>query len=68
MNNTESYTIVLDPGLLGYDRTIRMKVEVPVTADVEEYIDSLLDAILNDNCRYNAEWHFEEDGGNAVPD
>lgn len=58
MNNTESYTIVLDPGLLGYDRTIRMKVEVPVTADVEEYIDSLLDAILNDNCRYNAEWHF----------
>lgn len=35
-----------------------MNVSVPANRDSEEYIDELLDGILNEDFRYNAEWDF----------
>lgn len=50
-------------------RTIRVKpscfmpefemiISIPDGRDYEEYIDELLEAILNDEFRYNVEWDF----------
>ena len=36
----------------------RMAIDIPVDRDDEEYIDELLDAILNEDLKYNAEWDF----------
>lgn len=36
----------------------KMIIHVPKGRDDEEYIDELLDGILNDEFRYNAEWDF----------
>lgn len=36
----------------------KMTIEVPNDADPEEYIDAYLDAILNENLKYNCEWEF----------
>ena len=33
-------------------------LEVPENRDAEEYIDELLDFMLNKNLRYNADWEF----------
>lgn len=33
-------------------------IPVPTDRDDEEYIDELLDGILNDEFRYNIEWDF----------
>lgn len=38
--------------------TIIMEIQVPENRDEEEYIDELLDSMLNDEFRYNAEWNF----------
>ncbi len=35
-----------------------MIIPVPTDRDDEEYIDELLDGILNDEFRYNIEWGF----------
>lgn len=35
-----------------------MIIPVPTDRDDEEYIDELLDGILNDEFRYNIEWDF----------
>ena len=35
-----------------------MIVSVPEDRDAEEYIDELLDGILNEGLRYNVEWDF----------
>lgn len=40
--------------------TIIMEIEVPYDRDAEEYIDELLESILAEEFRYNAEWDFVE--------
>ena len=35
-----------------------MVIPVPTDRDDEEYIDELLDGILNNEVRYNIEWDF----------
>lgn len=35
-----------------------MVITIPDGYDAEEYIDELLDGILNDEMRYNADWEF----------
>jgi hypothetical protein len=40
--------------------TIIMEIEVPYDRDEEEYIDELLESILAEEFRYNAEWDFAE--------
>lgn len=35
-----------------------MDIVVPENRDAEEYIDELLDSILVEEFRYNAEWDF----------
>lgn len=37
-----------------------MIILVPDNRDSEEYIDELLDGILNDDLRYNVEWDFSD--------
>ena len=38
--------------------TIIMEITIPDNRDAEEYIDELLDSMLVDEFRYNAEWDF----------
>ena len=38
--------------------SFKMEITIPKDRDAEEYIDELLDGILNDEFRYNAEWDF----------
>lgn len=35
-----------------------MIISIPNDRNAEEYIDELLDAILSEECRFNAEWDF----------
>ena len=35
-----------------------MIISIPEGRDTEEYIDELLDTILNEDLRYNVEWDF----------
>ena len=42
-----------------------MSIQIPEIRDDEEYIDELLDGILNNEFRYNAEWDFT-DAGDSV--
>ena len=37
-----------------------MIIPVPDNRDSEEYIDELLDGILNDDLKYNVEWDFSD--------
>lgn len=39
---------------------IMMTIPVPTDRDAEEYIDELLDGMLNEFLRYNSEWEFAE--------
>ena len=39
-------------------RTFIMEIIVPINVDAEEYIDELLESILTEEFRYNAEWNF----------
>lgn len=38
--------------------TTVMEITVPEGRNAEEYIDELLDSVLSDEFRYNAEWDF----------
>lgn len=44
------------PGGTAYP--IRMTIGVPKDTDPEEYIDAVLDGLLNEFLRYNSEWEF----------
>lgn len=35
-----------------------MIISVPDDRDSEEYIDKLLDSLLNEDCKFNVEWDF----------
>ena len=35
-----------------------MIISIPEDRDTEEYIDELLDCILNEDLRYNVDWDF----------
>ena len=37
---------------------VEIIISVPEDRDAEEYIDELLDSILNEDLRYNVEWDF----------
>lgn len=45
-------------GLSCFAPMIKMEIDVPDNRDAEEYIDELLDSILADEYRYNADWDF----------
>lgn len=45
-------------GLSCFAPMIKMEIDVPDGRDTEEYIDELLDSILADEFRYNADWEF----------
>lgn len=49
-------TVVVKPSC--FAPSFQMIINVPLENDVEEYIDEILDAILNDEFRYNCEWDF----------
>lgn len=38
--------------------SMQMEIVIPFDRDTEEYIDELLDSILNEEYRYNCEWEF----------
>ena len=38
--------------------TIVMEIKIPHNRDAEEYIDELLESMLAEEFRYNAEWKF----------
>lgn len=38
--------------------TIEMRIVIPPDRDEEEYIDEILDSILDEEFRYNCEWDF----------
>lgn len=38
--------------------TIVMEIKIPHDRNAEEYIDELLEGILAEEFRYNAEWNF----------
>lgn len=38
--------------------TIVMEINIPHGRDTEEYIDELLESMLAEEFRYNAEWNF----------
>lgn len=39
---------------------IEMIIPIPFEVDTEEYIDKLLEAILDDKFKYGAEWDFSD--------
>lgn len=49
-------TICVEPSCFAPE--FEMIISVPEDRDDEEYIDELLDEILSDEFRYNAEWDF----------
>ena len=50
------YTIKVYPSC--FMTGFKMTIEVPIDEDPEEYIDAYLDAILNEDLKYNCEWEF----------
>lgn len=52
----EKRTISVQPSCFAPE--FEMIISIPDGRDSEEYIDELLDAILNDEFRYNVEWDF----------
>lgn len=52
----EKRTIWVKPSTFAPE--FEMIIPVPTDRDDEEYIDELLDGILNDEFRYNIEWDF----------
>jgi hypothetical protein len=52
----EKRTIWVKPSSLAPE--FEMIISVPTDRDDEEYIDELLDGILNDEFRYNVDWDF----------
>lgn len=52
----EKRTIWVKPSCFAPE--FEMIIPVPNERDAEEYIDELLDGILSNEFRYNAEWDF----------
>lgn len=52
----EKRTICVKPSAFAPE--FEMIIPIPTDRDDEEYIDELLDGILNDEFRYNIEWGF----------
>lgn len=52
----EKRTIWVKPSTFAPE--FEMIIPAPTDRDDEEYIDELLDGILNDEFRYNIEWGF----------
>lgn len=52
----EKRTILVKPSC--FCPEFEMVIPVPNNRDSEEYIDELLDGILNDDLKYNVEWDF----------
>lgn len=55
----EKRTIWVKPSTFAPE--FEMIIPVPTDRDDEEYIDELLDGILNDEFRYNIEWDFVDE-------
>lgn len=49
-------TILVQPSC--FAPKFEMTVLIPSDRDAEEYIDELLDGILNEDIKYNIEWEF----------
>ena len=58
MTEKKTYRIWVDLG--PFTPSVVMEINVPSMRDPEEYIDELLDGILNEDLRYNVEWDFED--------
>ena len=56
MFSVEKRTISVKPSCFAPE--FEMIIPIPDDRDTEEYIDELLEAILNDEFRYNVEWDF----------
>ena len=56
MKKSVERTVIVKPDC--FTPEIKMIVTIPADWDAEEYIDELLDHILNENMRYNCEWTF----------
>lgn len=54
----EKRTIFVKPSC--FSPEFEMIVSVPESRDAEEYIDELLDGILNEDLRHNVEWDFAD--------
>lgn len=54
--NKTPHTIWVKPSCFAPE--FKMIIDVPNDWDTEEYINELLDGILNDDLRYNCEWDF----------
>ena len=52
----ERRTILVKPSCFAPE--FEIIISVPEDRDAEEYIDELLDSILNEDLRYNVEWDF----------
>lgn len=52
----EKRTISVKPSCFASE--FEMIIPIPEDRDSEEYIDELLDGILNEDLRYNVEWGF----------
>ena len=50
------YAIKLYPSC--FIKECEMIIDIPENEDVEECIDSYLDAILDNDLKYNCEWEF----------
>lgn len=49
-------TILVEPSCFAPE--FEMIIRIPENRDDEEYIDELLDGILSNDFKYNAEWNF----------
>lgn len=56
MNEYTEKTIALYLGTSAVP--IKITLNIPDSRDAEEYIDDLLDGLLNDSVKYNSEWEF----------
>lgn len=52
------HTVKILVQLSCFESSIIMDIVVPKNRDTEEYIDELLDSILAEEFRYDAEWDF----------
>lgn len=52
----ERRTISVKPSCFAPE--FEMIISIPEDRDTEEYIDELLDCILNEDLRYNVDWDF----------
>lgn len=52
----EKRTIWVKPSCFAPE--FEMIIPIPEDRDSEEYIEEMLDGILNDEFRYNVEWYF----------